>query len=133
LSLLLQEDLTAKSTSFSNKVMEWFVFLPSSLSASNWTLFFSQFCFLPSIQFAKAISLEGHEGWIRGLAFCVTDTNQVLLASSSQDGNIRLWLVAPVVDASALTANLTQAMKSKLERDMKTRCFPSCLFCNSTN
>ncbi|CAN6652077.1 elongator complex protein 2 [Trichomonascus vanleenenianus] len=37
--------------------------------------------------------LEGHENWVRGLAFKETNDGDVLLASASQDRYIRLWRV----------------------------------------
>ncbi|KAG9099797.1 hypothetical protein FRC06_004829 [Ceratobasidium sp. 370] len=45
-----------------------------------------------------ALALEGHEDWIRSLAFSSITTDGVLaLASGSQDGYIRLWTIKPSV------------------------------------
>lgn len=38
-----------------------------------------------------AVDLDGHEDWVRDLAFCRDDTGDVLLASASQDGYVRIW------------------------------------------
>nr|XP_006635894.1 PREDICTED: elongator complex protein 2 [Lepisosteus oculatus] len=43
-------------------------------------------------QFEKALSLLGHEDWIRGVAWAVRD-GEVLLASCAQDCLIRMWKV----------------------------------------
>uniref|UniRef100_A0A6A7G1A1 Elongator complex protein 2 n=1 Tax=Hirondellea gigas TaxID=1518452 RepID=A0A6A7G1A1_9CRUS len=44
--------------------------------------------------FSKLVELEGHEDWIRSLAFCTTDSGDVFLASASQDTKIRLWRIS---------------------------------------
>lgn len=38
----------------------------------------------------KSASLAGHEDWVKSLAFRF-DGSSLILASGSQDGNIRLW------------------------------------------
>ncbi|KAH8370895.1 hypothetical protein KR093_005504 [Drosophila rubida] len=45
-------------------------------------------------QFKKVHTLSGHEDWVRGLDF-VSDGDDLLLASGSQDNFIRLWRIAP--------------------------------------
>uniref|UniRef100_A0A8D8IJ78 Elongator complex protein 2 n=1 Tax=Culex pipiens TaxID=7175 RepID=A0A8D8IJ78_CULPI len=45
-------------------------------------------------QFVVAEKLAGHSDWVRGLD-CVTEGDDLLLASSSQDSFIRLWRVSP--------------------------------------
>ncbi|KAL9699738.1 hypothetical protein quinque_003179 [Culex quinquefasciatus] len=45
-------------------------------------------------QFVVAEKLAGHSDWVRGLD-CVTESDDLLLASSSQDSFIRLWIVSP--------------------------------------
>lgn len=55
-------------------------------------------------QFHHALSLEGHEDWIRCLAFTPypsessSTTSDLLLASGSQDNLIRLWRVSAITD-----------------------------------
>lgn len=44
--------------------------------------------------------MEGHEDWVRSLSFSplpssVGDVHSLTLASGSQDGYIRLWVIAP--------------------------------------
>jgi elongator complex protein 2 len=52
------------------------------------------------VQFSHAISLEGHEDWIRCLSFTSYPSSSsssgadLLLASGSQDNYIRLWRVS---------------------------------------
>lgn len=51
-------------------------------------------------QITFALSLEGHEDWIRSLSFSPStsedgDNKTLTLASGSQDGYIRLWLIKP--------------------------------------
>jgi len=55
--------------------------------------------------------LEGHEDWVRDLALTVTDDNHVLLASASQDHNIRLWKFSLLDDASALAKAMNGPFK----------------------
>lgn len=44
-------------------------------------------------------TLNGHEGWIRSLAFTTgEDVDTLVLASASQDRNIRLWTIARMRD-----------------------------------
>ncbi|KAF5331613.1 hypothetical protein D9611_007734 [Ephemerocybe angulata] len=50
--------------------------------------------------FVQNAKLAGHEDWIRALDFHQVDEIQPLvLASGSQDGNIRLWNIEPIVSA----------------------------------
>lgn len=44
--------------------------------------------------FDKLLKLGGHEDWVRGLDF-VSDGQDLILASGSQDNFIRLWRIAP--------------------------------------
>jgi elongator complex protein 2 len=54
--------------------------------------------------FSHALSLEGHEDWVRCLAVtpCAaadgSGSQDILLASGSQDNYIRLWRIAAVAD-----------------------------------
>jgi elongator complex protein 2 len=43
------------------------------------------------LQFQSMVDLEGHDDWVRNLAFAVTDNGEIMLASSSQDTYVRLW------------------------------------------
>lgn len=63
---------------------------------------------LKDAQFTHAISLEGHEDWVRCLS--ITEypsssgsSNDLLLASGSQDNYVRLWRIAQVAHRSAET------------------------------
>ena len=53
-------------------------------------------------QFQHALSLEGHEDWVRCLSFTPypsassSSTHDLLLASGSQDNFVRLWRVSAV-------------------------------------
>eukprot|EP00761_Pharyngomonas_kirbyi_P001902 gb/GECH01001906.1/.p1 GENE.gb/GECH01001906.1/~~gb/GECH01001906.1/.p1 ORF type:complete len:809 (+),score=191.80 gb/GECH01001906.1/:1-2427(+) len=42
-------------------------------------------------EFESVVRLEGHQDWIRDLAFTTCDDGSVLLASASQDVRVRLW------------------------------------------
>lgn len=44
--------------------------------------------------FVHACDLSGHQNWIRSLAFTQADTHRLLLASASEDRNIRIWAVS---------------------------------------
>jgi len=44
-------------------------------------------------QFVKAVSLEGHEDWIRSLAFAKFSDSELCLASCAQDRYTRLWTI----------------------------------------
>lgn len=46
------------------------------------------------IRFIKVQSLVGHEDWVRCLDFTSDNNGDVLLASGSQDGMIRLWKIS---------------------------------------
>ncbi|KZS97971.1 WD40 repeat-like protein [Sistotremastrum niveocremeum HHB9708] len=73
-------------------------------------------------QFQKVASLFGHEDWIRTLAFSPSGPQanpSLTLASGSQDGNIRLWLIeeiqnAPPVKAGELTDDVLDAFEASL-------------------
>ncbi|KAG8850535.1 hypothetical protein FRB91_008987 [Serendipita sp. 411] len=51
-------------------------------------------------QFVEAVSLSGHEDWVKALAFntanSVVGQTSLMLSSGSQDGTIRLWEILPV-------------------------------------
>jgi elongator complex protein 2 len=54
-------------------------------------------------RFDHAISLEGHEDWVRCLAIteypsAVDGAKDLLLASGSQDNYVRLWRIAQVAE-----------------------------------
>ncbi len=58
-------------------------------------------------QFRHALSLEGHQDWVRCLAFTPypsessSTTSDLLLASGSQDNYIRLWRVSAITGDSS--------------------------------
>lgn len=57
-------------------------------------------------QFTHALSLEGHEDWVRCLAVTQysssnsssSSSKDLLLASGSQDNYVRLWRIAQITD-----------------------------------
>lgn len=58
---------------------------------SKITLYVLQKTVVEGGQFSKAIALEGHDDWVRSLAFATFGDNELCLASCSQDRYIRLW------------------------------------------
>ncbi|KAL4426818.1 hypothetical protein ABPG77_006604 [Micractinium sp. CCAP 211/92] len=44
-------------------------------------------------QFELVCQLAGHQDWVKGLAFAQMDDGKLLLASASQDKNVRVWAV----------------------------------------
>jgi elongator complex protein 2 len=91
---------------------------PTSVSASSSTPI--------SVKFSKALTLEGHEDWIRCLDFTryprsdVQDgqvEKDVMLASGSQDGYIRLWRISPVLKADEEKSAHAVAGVGKTELD----------------
>ena len=51
-----------------------------------------------NLEFSFQVSLTGHDGWIRSLAFCrdvTAPSKDLLLASASQDNYVRLWRIFP--------------------------------------
>ncbi|KAF8450443.1 WD40-repeat-containing domain protein [Boletus edulis BED1] len=55
--------------------------------------------------FVRSVALPGHEDWVRALAFCaptpsvgIPANEQLILASGSQDGSIRLWNISALGD-----------------------------------
>ncbi|EGG20140.1 WD-40 repeat-containing protein [Cavenderia fasciculata] len=55
-----------------------------------------------TILFRKVVSLQGHQDWIRCLKFrYIPQTDELFLASSSQDNKIRLWKVSQKIDQPA--------------------------------
>ncbi|KAG8747230.1 hypothetical protein FRC10_001846 [Ceratobasidium sp. 414] len=68
-----------------------------------------------------ALALEGHEDWVRSLAFSsITTDGTLTLASGSQDGYIRLWTIKPAVlkaidpDSTDPTDDLIDAFERSL-------------------
>lgn len=55
----------------------------------------------PQDGFHLSTALEGHEDWIRSLAFKKTEDGVLMLASGCQDRYIRIWSVQPDVDLLA--------------------------------
>jgi WD40 repeat protein len=91
---------------------------PTSVSASS--------SISNSVKFSKALTLEGHEDWIRCLDFTQyprSDAqdgqveNDVMLASGSQDGYIRLWRISPVPNAEKGISGSAVAGEGKTELD----------------
>jgi WD40 repeat protein len=90
---------------------------PTSVSASS--------SISNSVKFSKALTLEGHEDWIRCLDFTQyprSDAqdgqveNDVMLASGSQDGYIRLWRISPVPNAEKGNSGNDDEMFDEFER-----------------
>jgi WD40 repeat protein len=63
-------------------------------------------------QFATALQLEGHQDWVRALAFARTDDGALLLASASQDFNVRLWKLATPAALAAAAARAAASDES---------------------
>lgn len=63
-------------------------------------------------QFATALQLEGHQDWVRALAFARTDDGALLLASASQDFNVRLWKLATPAALAAAAARAASSDES---------------------
>lgn len=53
--------------------------------------------------------MQGHQEWIRSLAFTQTDNGELILASGSQDTKIRLWKISPV---SMMSTGQTELLSS---------------------
>ncbi|KIO22037.1 hypothetical protein M407DRAFT_28386 [Tulasnella calospora MUT 4182] len=65
--------------------------------------------------FTPAVNLEGHEDWIRCLAFDSADVSSnghdaLTLASGSQDGYIRLWVFKPKAETISKQAGLDDVL-----------------------
>ncbi|GAQ91522.1 hypothetical protein KFL_008000030 [Klebsormidium nitens] len=68
------------------------------------------------LQFSKVCSLTGHQDWVRSLAFAprpnpsASNPPPLLLASGSQDRNVRIWRIAPrkSTSTSVLTTSTEQ-------------------------
>jgi elongator complex protein 2 len=67
---------------------------------------------LKNKQLELAVSLEGHEDWIRCLAVVpypsadeTNNTSDLLIASGSQDNYIRLWRISPFADTTNRAEN----------------------------
>jgi elongator complex protein 2 len=77
-------------------------------------------------QFTRAVSLSGHEDWVRSLAF-LASSSTLVLASGSQDNTVRLWNVelsarpevAPAEPALAHTGLLTDEVLASFEASFK--------------
>ncbi|WVR05373.1 hypothetical protein IAU60_002387 [Kwoniella sp. DSM 27419] len=73
-------------------------------------------------QFILSLSLEGHEDWVRCLAFTTYPSSQdparddLLLASGSQDNFIRLWRVSPMPGGS-IEASESDIVANEAGRD----------------
>ncbi|KAL4430983.1 hypothetical protein ABPG75_006239 [Micractinium tetrahymenae] len=68
-------------------------------------------------QFEPVCQLGGHQDWIKGLAFAQMDDGKLLLASASQDKNVRVWAVQlqqpghqPLDKAAAANGHSTEAL-----------------------
>ncbi|XP_077967779.1 elongator complex protein 2-like [Styela clava] len=48
--------------------------------------------------FSPVLSLTGHEDWVRGLDFLTIENGDLMLASCSQDGFVRLWKIKRKID-----------------------------------
>lgn len=91
---------------------------PTSVSASSSTS--------TRVKFSKALTLEGHEDWIRCLDFTRYPRSEaqdsevetdVMLASGSQDGYIRLWRISPVPNMDERKSGNAVAGDGKTELD----------------
>ena len=67
--------------------------------------------------FTTVATLKGHEDWIRGLDFAVSNTD-IYLASASQDRYIRLWKITQ--SATTDLENDTDAMYKPLSKQNLT-------------
>jgi elongator complex protein 2 len=73
-----------------------------------------------SVSFHQAIALEGHEDWVRCLSFSVfpksmnSAEQDLMLASGSQDGYIRLWRVSRLANQDPNHAD-TRTMNGELD------------------
>ncbi|ODN98383.1 elongator complex protein 2 [Cryptococcus wingfieldii CBS 7118] len=65
--------------------------------------------------FTRSLSLEGHEDWVRCLQFTPypssSSTNDLLLASGSQDNFIRLWRVSPIAPQEAAAPDMDEGLE----------------------
>lgn len=68
--------------------------------------------------FTKAITLEGHEDWIRCLDFAFHGDEDLMLASGSQDGYIRLWRFSRDLQASTTSSTEQNTAEDELNDDM---------------
>lgn len=73
-------------------------------------------------QFVRVATLQGHEDWVKSLAFqYVLRTDVLTLASGSQDGTIRLWNIQSYTKdkADGLTSDaLTDALLDSFEASL---------------
>ncbi|TIB19093.1 hypothetical protein E3P92_00194 [Wallemia ichthyophaga] len=78
--------------------------------------------------FVKALSLEGHEDWVRALSFAnfpSDNGDNLVLASGSQDGYIRLWNITthldnkPNLQVNLDKSTLNSALLDDFERKMQ--------------
>ncbi|KAG8819898.1 hypothetical protein FRC19_009421 [Serendipita sp. 401] len=71
-------------------------------------------------QFVEAVSLSGHEDWVKALAFntanSVVGQTSLMLSSGSQDGTIRLWEILPVAGREEKS---TKALEDQLLDDFE--------------
>jgi WD40 repeat protein len=88
-----------------------------------------------SASFEKMVELEGHQDWIRGLDFAITDHKALYLASCSQDNKIRLWSFSlshdHLPDLENLLENTNAMLGSKISSKAHVvTCIPSVIFCS---
>jgi elongator complex protein 2 len=59
--------------------------------------------------------IPGHEDWVRAISFrpSVSSSEPLILASGSQDANIRLWNIEPVT-RTASTASRSDALSDEI-------------------
>eukprot|EP01112_Ceratiomyxa_fruticulosa_P015889 TRINITY_DN4745_c0_g1_i1.p1 TRINITY_DN4745_c0_g1~~TRINITY_DN4745_c0_g1_i1.p1 ORF type:complete len:821 (-),score=187.70 TRINITY_DN4745_c0_g1_i1:52-2514(-) len=60
--------------------------------------------------FAKLLMLEGHQDWVCSMSFSRIENDILFLATSSQDGKIRIWRISPLspnsdTNISSLSSN----------------------------
>ena len=67
-------------------------------------------------QFVSSISLPGHEDWIRSLVFRQPEKagEALVLASGSQDANVRLWNIEPHAKKPAAATTATDPLSDEL-------------------
>ncbi|KAG8907055.1 hypothetical protein FRB99_005432 [Tulasnella sp. 403] len=79
----------------------------------------NRFVALWDAAFSLALSLEGHEDWVRCLSFdypsgATPNRHTLTLATGSQDGNIRLWIIEPQSDSVSGKDDIIAAFEKSL-------------------